>query len=136
MTSRAELITQARMLDICAAQEESTLSDAQRSTLRDHAAALRAQAEAVPEAGVVAWEVHQGSHTYLMPHAEFIGRSFDAAECKALYTAPPADDRARELLKALDYLTDPEDRFDSAINPGPERDELQRAYDAYKGIKR
>lgn len=37
------------------------------------------------------------------------------------------------LLLALDSLTDPENRFDSAINPGPERDELQRAYNVFKG---
>jgi hypothetical protein len=33
-----------------------------------------------------------------------------------------------ELMSALEALTDPENKFDSAINPGPERDELQAIY--------
>jgi uncharacterized coiled-coil protein SlyX len=36
----------------------------------------------------------------------------------------------RKVCRAIDALTDPEDKLDSAVNPGPERDELQRAYDA------
>jgi hypothetical protein len=47
--------------------------------------------------------------------------------------AAVADAKAlRAVVTALEILTNPEDRFDSAINAGPERDELQAAWDAFK----
>lgn len=40
------------------------------------------------------------------------------------------------LLRALDSLTNPDENFDSSINPGPERDELLAAYTACKDVPR
>lgn len=40
------------------------------------------------------------------------------------------------LLRALDSLTNPDENFDSSINPGPERDELLAAYTARKDVPR
>lgn len=63
--------------------------------------------------------------------------SFRAPIGTKLYAHPDPRLAALEaLLRALDSLTNPDENFDSAINPGPERDELLVAYTACKEVPR